>query len=229
MIDESSSPGEILDSVGSEIRALYLAGSFRPEHLKGRGNSLSQLDFLVVQELFENETTAEADVVLPAASYAEQDGTFTNNDGFVQRVRQSIPPLHQSKPDWMITDQRAKELGMDWGYGMSASTVFREIGEKVPAFAGMRYPLLKDETNPVQAKFEVSSTDVSEDLGAIRDHVESLPDDGDKITTTPKVGTELFRLGGLTEKVGQFQLLANGNPRPETTAVSPLYQITVGA
>ena len=166
-----------------------------------------------------------ADVVLPAASYAEQDGTFTNNDGFVQRVRQSIPPLHQSKPDWMITDQLAKELGMDWGYNLSASAVFREIGEKVPAFAGMRYPLLKDETNPVQAKFEVGSSDVSDALASIRDHVESLPNDGEKITVTPDVGTELFRLGGLTEKVGQFQLLASGNPRPETTAVSPLYQI----
>ena len=225
MIDESSSPGEILDSVGSEIRALYLAGSFRPEHLRGRDGLLSQLDFLVVQELFENEITAAADVVLPAASYAEQDGTFTNNDGFVQRVRQSIPPLHQSKPDWMITDQLAKELGMDWGYGLSASAVFREIGEKVPAFAGMRYPLLKDETKPVQAKFEIDSTDVTADLQTIEDRVQSLPDDGEKINVTPEVGTELFRLGMLTDKVAQFHLLASGNPRPETTAVSPLYQI----
>jgi len=95
----------------------------------------------------------------------------------------------------------------------------------VPAFAGMRYPLLKDETNPVQAKFEVGSSDVSDALAAIRDHVKSLPNDGEKITVTPEVGTELFRLGRLTEKVGQFRLLAAGNPRPETTAVSPLYQI----
>jgi len=225
MMDASTSPAGILNAAGSVIRALYMAGSFLPEHLKGHEAALSQLDFLVVQELFENETTAAADVVLPAASYAEQDGTFTNNDGFVQRVRQSIPPLHQSKPDWMITDQLAKELGMDWGYGLSASAVFREIGEQVPAFAGMRYPLLKDEKNPVQAKFEVNSTDMSEALRAIRDHVQSLPDEGDKITVTPDVGTELFRLGGLTEKVGQFRLLAEGNPRPETTAVSPLYQI----
>jgi NADH-quinone oxidoreductase subunit G len=229
MMDGLMPPGQMLDAAGSEIRALYLAGGFLPEHLKGREAALGQLDFLVVQELFENETTAVADVVLPAASYAEQDGTFTNNDGFVQRVRQSIPPLHQSKPDWMITAQLAKELGLDFGYEMSASAVFREIGEHVPAFSGMRYPLLKDETKPVQAKFQVESTDVSEDLRTIRDHVERLPNDGDKITVTPDVGTELFRLGRLTEKVGQFQLLANGNPRPETTAVSPLYQITVGA
>src|SRR5678816_2508394 len=180
MMERPTSPGQMLDAVGNEIRALYLAGGFLPEHLKGREAALAQLDFLVVQELFENETTAVADVVLPAASYAEQDGTFTNNDGFVQRVRQSIPPLHQSKPDWMITAQLAKELGLDFGYEMSASAVFREIGEHVPAFAGMRYPLLKDETKPVQAKFEINSTDVSEALSAIREHVESLPDEDDK-------------------------------------------------
>jgi anaerobic selenocysteine-containing dehydrogenase len=162
---------------------------------------------------------------LPAASYAEQDGTFTNNDGFVQRVRQSIPPLHQSKPDWMITAQLAKELGMDFGFEWSPSAIFRHIGEHVPGYSNMRYPLLKDETKPVQAKFEINSTDVNHALDVIREHVETLPDEGDKITVTPDVGTELFRLGRLTEKVGQFRLLAEGNPRPETTAVSPLYQI----
>ena len=111
----------MLDAAGDAIRALYMAGSFLPEHFEGREDALSKLDFLVVQELFENETTAAADVVLPAASYAELDGTFTNNDGLVQRVRQSIPPLHQSKPDWMIVAQLAKELGMDFGY--------RDVGE----------------------------------------------------------------------------------------------------
>ena len=230
MMDAPTSPGQILDAAGSEIHALYMAGGFLPEHFKGREDALSKLDFLVVQELFENETTAVADVVLPAASYAEQDGTFTNNDGLVQRVRQSIPPLHQSKADWMIVAQLAKELGMDFGYEMSASAVFREIGDRVQAYSGMRYPLLKDETNPVQAKYQVAGAgDISAEIEAVRSRVESLPDTGEKITVTPDVGTELFRLGMLTDKVAQFHLLANGNPRPETTAVSPLYQITVGA
>ena len=58
--------------------------------------------------------------------------------------------------------------------------------------------------------------------------LKTFPIHGEKITVTPEVGTELFRLGMLTDKVGQFHLLASGNPRPETTAVSPLYQITVG-
>ena len=226
MMDAPTSPIQLLDGAGDTIRALYVAGSFLPEHLKGREDALAKLDFLVVQELFEKDTTAAADVVLPAASYAEQDGTFTNNDGLVQRVRQSIAPLHQSKPDWVIVSQLAKELGLDYGYDWSASAVFREIGEKVPAYAGMRYPLLKDETNPVQAKYHVvESADLSAEIDAVRNRVEALPDTGEKINVTPEVGTELFRLGMLTDKVAQFHLLASGNPRPETTAVSPLYQI----
>ncbi len=227
MMETQITPQKLLDAAGDTIHALYMAGSFLPEQLDGRSEALSKLEFLAVQELFENETTAAADVVLPASSYAEQDGTFTNNDGMVQRVRQSIPPLHQSRPDWVIAAQLARELGMDFGYEMSASTVFRAISDRVSGYSGMRYPLLKDETSPVQAKYQVGSSDVTEALAAVRNRVESFPDDGEKINVTPAVGTELFRLGMLTDKVAQFHLLANGNPRPETTAVSPLYQITV--
>jgi NADH-quinone oxidoreductase subunit G len=225
MMETQITPQQLLDAAGDTIHAFYLAGSFLPQQLEGRSEALSKLEFLVVQELFENDTTAAADVVLPASSYAEQDGTFTNNDGLVQRVRQSIAPLHQSKPDWMITAQLAKELGMDFGYEMSASAVFRAIADRVRAYAGMRYPLLKDETNPIQAKYTVGPADVTEAIAAVRDRVESFADEGEKINVTPDVGAELFRLGGLTDKVAQFHLLANGNPRPETTAISPLYQI----
>ena len=231
MRDRNLSPYRMLDMAGAEIKAMYVAGGFLREHLEQRSDRLAKLDFLVVQELFENETTAAADVVFPAASYAEVDGTFTNNAGLVQRVRQSIPPLHQSKADWMIVAQLAKELGLDWGYELSASAVFREIGEQVPAYSGMRYPLLKDESKPVQAKHVVNGANGAgangsgSALSELRSHVETLEATGEKITVTPDVGTELFRLGRLTEKVPQFQLLANGNPRPETTAVSPLYQI----
>ncbi|HSK65084.1 MAG TPA: molybdopterin-dependent oxidoreductase, partial [Pyrinomonadaceae bacterium] len=228
MTDRPVSPYDLLEMAGETIRALYVAGSFLPEHLEQRPGSLGKLDFLVVQELFENETTAAADVVLPAASYAEVDGTFTNNSGQIQRVRQSILPLHQSKADWMIVAQLAKELGMDFGYELSASAVFRDIAKNVPAYSGMTYPLLKDESKPVQALYAVGMSD-SGNTGALRSRVESLTPTGEKITVTPAVGAGLFRLGMLTEKVAQFGLLAAGNPRPETTAVSPLYQITVGA
>jgi NADH-quinone oxidoreductase subunit G len=228
MMDAELTPGQMLDAAGDSIRAIYMAGSFLPEHFRGREEALGRLDFLVVQELFETDTTAFADVVFPAASFAEIDGTFTNNDGFVQRVRQSIPPVNQAKADWMITAQLAAELGMNFGYEMSASAVFKEIAERVPAYAGMRYPLLKDETDPRQARYKVvEQLKLSEELKTLQEMIASLPEPGEKISVTPRVGHELFAIGTLTDKVPQFHLLAAGNPRPETLRVSPLYQITV--
>ncbi len=221
---------QLLDAAGDGIRAMYVAGSFLPEQLSGREEALGKLDFLVVQELFETDTTAFADVVLPAASFAEIDGTYTNNDGFVQRVRQSIPPVNQAKSDWMITATLATELGMDFKFELSASAVFREIAERVSGYAGLRYPVLKDESNPVQAKYPiVEKRDLATEMITLRQSVEQLPDEGEKLTAIPKVGHELFKIGTLTDKVGQFHLLAAGNPRPETVRVSPLYQITIDA
>lgn len=229
MMESGISTQEVLNQAGTTVRALYLAGNFLPQQLSDHQDALEKLDFLVVQELFETEATKFADVVLPAASFAETDGTFTNNDGFVQRVRQSISPVHQSKADWMITAQLALELGVDFGFEMSASAVFHEIAEKVPAYAGMRYPLLKDESRPVQAKYEVAKKDLGSALSTLRQEVESLSGHGEKIAITPRVGHELFKIGTLTDKVPQFHLLASGNPRPENFLISPLYQITVDA
>ena len=218
---------QMLDGAGESIRALYMVGSFLNEHLEGRAEALSKLDFLVVQELFETNTTAFADVVLPAASFAEVDGTFTNNDGIVQRVRQSIPPVNSSKPDWMITTQLAKELGVDFGYEMSTAAIFREIADRIPAYAGLRYPALKDESKPVQVKHAIAAQqDLSAAVNVLKARVETLPDEGEKNFITPDVGHELFKIGTLTDKTPQFHLLARGNPRPETVLVSPLYQIS---
>jgi anaerobic selenocysteine-containing dehydrogenase len=207
---------------------MYVAGSLLPAHLQAHTDALSQLDFLVVQELFETDTTEFADVVLPAASFAEVDGTLTNSGGLVQRVRKSIEPVHQSLADWMITVRLANELGVDFGFERSSSAVFREIAERVPAYAGLRYPLLKDESNPVQVKHEIArQRDLSNEMNAIRGSVEALPDEGEKSHVTPSVGHELFKPGTLMSKTPQIHLLAAGNPVPESFAISPLYQITI--
>ncbi len=228
--DGAKTATQILESAGEDIRAMYIAGSFLPEQFDGREESLRLLDFLVVQELFETSTTEFADVILPAASFAEVDGTFTNNDGFVQRVRQSIPPVHQAKSDWIITAQLANELGVDFGFEMSASAVFREIAERVPAYSGLRYPVLKDETRPVQVKHAIAERQSSsERVAAIRRRLETVEPEAKKISKTPEVGHELFKIGTLTDKVPQFHLLAGGNPRPDTVRISPLYQITIDA
>ncbi|HVF55477.1 MAG TPA: molybdopterin-dependent oxidoreductase [Pyrinomonadaceae bacterium] len=230
LMDGAMNPLEILDAAGENLRAMYIAGSFLPAHLEGREDALAKLDFLVVQELFPTETTKHADVVFPAASFAEVDGTFTNNDGMVQRVRQSIPPVHQSKADWIITALIADAMGIDFGFQMSSSAVFLEMAKQIPAFEGLRYPLLKDESKPVQARHALAAAgDSQKSLGELREIVESLEETAEKVSGTPPIGHELFRTGTLTGKVPQFHLLAAGNPEPESVLISPLYQITVDA
>ena len=222
---EAASANEVLKGAGQSVRAAYIAGSLLAAD---EVEALSKLDFVVVQELFETETTAFADVVFPAASFAEVDGTFTNSGGLVQRVRKSIEPVHQSLPDWIITGRLAKELGVDFGYERSASAVFREIADRFPAYAGLRYPALKDESQPSQVKHALAPRrDLANEFEAIRQQVEALPDNGEKSQATPSVGHELFKPGTMISKTPQIGLLAAGNPTPETFAISPLYQITV--
>jgi predicted molibdopterin-dependent oxidoreductase YjgC len=103
--------------------------------------ALKKLDFLVVQDIFMNETAEIADVVLPAASYAEKDGTYTNTERRVQRVRQAIEPVGISKPDlWII-----KEIGQRWGVTLpntQPKDVLDEIAKVVPLYGGMSFARL---------------------------------------------------------------------------------------
>jgi NADH-quinone oxidoreductase subunit G len=207
--------GDVIKSA----KALYIAGSLRD------ANALQGKDFIVVQELFETETTAFADVVFPAASFAEVDGTFTNNSGFVQRVRQAIEPLNQSKPDWMITTLIAREMDVDFGYSFSAPAVFRAIADGVPAYEGLRYPQMKDESNPAQVKHALANgKDISQEIARLKQRVDVLPDGSIKNTETPKIGHKLHRITTMTGKTAQFHLLAHGNPKPDNLLVAPLVQ-----
>jgi anaerobic selenocysteine-containing dehydrogenase len=214
------------------IRALILAGRPLLPNVGGDKNEpVPNREFVVLWELFLSEVSEfdrQVDVVLPAASFAEVDGTFTNNDGFVQRVRKAIEPLHQSKPDWLIAAQLANAIGGDTSFETSPSAIFREIGEHVPAYSGLRYPHLKDETKPVQAKHEiVAQRDLSNEFAILRKAVEAMDGTANKEQLTPGVGHELFKPGPLIEKTPQIHLLVAGNPKPENILVSPLYQISI--
>lgn len=214
-IDLLGSNSTAADAVAG-TKAVVVAGGVQDASI------LQNKDFVVVFELFETEATQHADVILPAASFAEVDGTFTNNAGNVQRVRKAIDPVHQSKPDWMIASLIAAELGVDLGYNASATGVFRAISETVGVYAGLRYPLLKDESAPVQANYDVADRDVSGHLEAVKNNVEKLATDAAKVTATPVIGSKLHRLTTMTSKTPQFHLLAHGNPKPENLLVSPL-------
>jgi predicted molibdopterin-dependent oxidoreductase YjgC len=101
---------------------------------------------MVAQDLFINESGAFADVFLPAVSWAEKEGTFTNTDRRVQRVRRALEPRGQSRADWEIICQLAqrieKRLGRQqtafWGYE-SPAEVLEEMGRLVPEYAGVKY------------------------------------------------------------------------------------------
>jgi predicted molibdopterin-dependent oxidoreductase YjgC len=213
-----------LDEVLKNSKAVYIAGSL-PED---KTSLLANKDFVVVQELFETATTEYADVILPAASFAESDGTFTNNTGFVQRVRKAIEPLHQSRTDWMITARIAREMDVDFGYGFASTAVFKSIADTVPPYAGLRYPDLKDESKPVQVKHEIQAKrDLSNELSVLNQRVEALTDAAEKYTETPRIGYILHRITTMTGKTPQFHLLAHGNPKPENLLVSPLVQFNL--
>lgn len=208
-----------VDEVIKNSKVLLIGGSLQ------EAGVLEGKDFVAVQELFLTETTDYADVVFPASSFAEADGTFTNNAGNVQRVRKAIDPLHRSKPDWMITSLIAREMGTDFGYAQSASNVFKALADFVPAYEGLRYPALKDESNPVQANYAIiEPKDLGSKVDALKKIVDALSDDAEKITAVPKVGHKLHRLTTMTSKTAQFHLLAHGNPKPENLLLSPLAQ-----
>jgi hypothetical protein len=125
----------------------------------------------------------------------------------------------------MITALIAREMGIEFGYDFSASMVFKAIADSLPAYEGLRYPMLKDESNPVQAKYPVSAgKDISAHIQALRAKVEAMSDSAGKNSEAPKVGHKLHRLTTMTSKTAQFHLLAHGNPKPENLLVSPLVQ-----
>ena len=107
--------------------------------------ALTKLDFLVVQELFFSETAHYADVILPAASYLEQEGTFTNGERRIQHVRPALAPPGEALPDWLAIQKTALLLGADWNYKGPAD-VMDEIAQVAPRlFGGVSYQRLGED------------------------------------------------------------------------------------
>jgi len=132
-------PTEILHAIHQgQIKASYIVGDDPTLHGK-----LEALDFLVVQGLFPSPVSQVADVVLPAASFVEKEGTFTNAERRVQLIRQAIQPIGSSQPDWWIICQIARRLG---GRGFNfnkPSEIMTEINAIVPIYGGISYHRLE--------------------------------------------------------------------------------------
>lgn len=123
------------------IRGLYIMGENTVVSDANAGfteQALRAAEFMVVQDLFLTETAALADVVLPAASFAEVDGTYTNSERRVQRVRRAVDPPGGAKPDWLIVMELGQSLGQDWRYD-HPSQIWDEVAANTPILKGISY------------------------------------------------------------------------------------------
>jgi predicted molibdopterin-dependent oxidoreductase YjgC len=136
---------QMLDEAGKGIKALYIMGANPASERPEWASTLDKVDFLVVQDLFLTETAKLADVVLPAISWAEADGTFTNLERRVQRAPKAVrDPESKAAADWMIIEHLAGLLGSKWGHSNERS-VTTEITQAVPAYAGLTWEAIGDQ------------------------------------------------------------------------------------
>src|SRR4030043_316091 len=150
--DLNPTPGltltEMLDAAyDGKIKAAYVMGEnpiLSDADANHTEKALKNLEFLVVQDLFLTETARLADVVLPAVSFAEKDGTFTNTERRIQRVRKAVEPVGDSRPDWWIISQLARKM-CDKDFDFENPTeVMEEIARLTPSYGGVTYERLEE-------------------------------------------------------------------------------------
>lgn len=150
--DLPATPGltttEMVEAAGAgTVRALYIMGEnpmLSEPDLTHTRHCLEQVDFLVVQDIFLTETARLADVVLPAASFAEKDGTFTSTDRRIQRVRQATRPVGDARPDWRIVCDLARACGSAGFDFAGPAEVMAEISRVSPIYGGVSYERLEE-------------------------------------------------------------------------------------
>ncbi|HIC91457.1 MAG TPA: formate dehydrogenase subunit alpha [Syntrophaceae bacterium] len=128
-----------------KIKALYIIGDnplVSGPDLKQVEDSLKGLDFLVVQDIFLTETAKLATAVLPAVSFAEKDGTFTNTERRIQMITEAVPPQGDAKPDWKIICELAQRMGYNMNY-KSPKNIMEEIANLTPIYGGIHYSRLE--------------------------------------------------------------------------------------
>ncbi|WP_269563933.1 formate dehydrogenase subunit alpha [Kosakonia radicincitans] len=139
-----------------QLRAMYVIGeetAFSDADTTNVHQGFSELDFLVVQDLFLSRTAQFADVVLPGCPSVEKEGSFVNTERRIQRFYPVMPPLGDSRPDWLILTQLAARMGFDWGY-THPGQIMAEVASIAGSFAGVSYERLegwKSQLWPVKA------------------------------------------------------------------------------
>jgi len=141
--------------LSGDVRAMYVVGEnplLSEPDLHHAEKAIGQLDWLVVQDLFMHETAERAHVFLPAAAFAEKEGTFTNSERRVQRVRKALEPRGQARADWWITSELAKRVARRLGVRVdgqfdyaNAADVFDEMARLTPFLGGISHARLDRE------------------------------------------------------------------------------------
>lgn len=146
----SPTPGltvtEIMNGVlNGRIRAIFIMGEnpmLSDPNLNHVREALEKVEFLAVQDIFLNETAALADIVLPAASFAEKLGTFTSTERRVQLIRPALQPPGEARPDWQIITDLANRLDAGWSY-CCPSEIFDELAAVTPQYGGISHARLE--------------------------------------------------------------------------------------
>jgi formate dehydrogenase alpha subunit len=128
-----------------QVKGVYVMGEnelITEAHASKTRRALEAVDFLVVQDIFLTDTAQLADVVLPATCFAETDGTFTNTERRVQRVRKAVEPPGEARDDWRIVAELSTRLGYPMSYD-DASQIWDEMAGQTPAFTGISYERLE--------------------------------------------------------------------------------------
>jgi len=156
---EAAWQAQLSDTPGLALTEMFHAmsdGKIKAAYLVGENALLSEadsthvveglrcLEFFVCQDIFLTETARLAHVVLPATTFAEKDGTFTNTERRVQRLRKVIEPIGQSKPDWWITCQIARRMGAEGFDFAGPAEIMEEIATLTPSYHGISYERLEN-------------------------------------------------------------------------------------
>jgi formate dehydrogenase alpha subunit len=129
------------------LKGMYIVGEnpmVSDPDLNHAEKALGNLDFLVVQDIFLTETAKMADVVLPAASFAEKEGTFVNTERKVQRVRKAVEPPGEAKEDWKIISDLSRRMGYPMNF-INANAIMEEIARVTPSYCGIEYDRLEQD------------------------------------------------------------------------------------
>jgi predicted molibdopterin-dependent oxidoreductase YjgC len=158
--DKGLAYDEMLSS--PDIKALFVMGANPLRHVE---QLPSNLEFLIVQDIQLTETVELADVVLPAVTFAEKDGSMTNIDHHVQAIRHALRPLPGAKSDWEILLEIAKYLGQKWTY-TRPQDILLEIADSNPFYSGLTWERLGEQGVRTQEQMEFNDTNVAMRKGA---------------------------------------------------------------